>query len=125
MGTNKRYAEHFDRLGMQRMYDRAMVEGKPQSLSSAEIDLEREPVTFPPRPIPVTAWVRYPAMPVRARAWVIKWTERATALAWSTPDAGVHGAWVWSNAVTGRVAEAGEQPPEIVNDERRPGNLPK
>lgn len=99
IGTNKRYAHHYDRIAILRDYARAMAEGKPTSLTKWETDLEHEPVTIPPAGRPVHAWVRYGNLPVRVNGHAVKWTEHAIGVVWKTPGGEEHRAWVWAGAV--------------------------
>ena len=98
MGSNKRYADLFDRLMDGRILEALMREMEPQSLTRAELDLEHEALTRPPLARPVRAWIRYGETPVQVDALATAWTESAVAVRWKTPN-GEHRAWVWSSAV--------------------------
>lgn len=74
---------------------------KPESLSSAELQLETQPLTRTPIPRPVKAWVHYGKVPIQVDAVVTAWTTRAVAIKWDSPD-GEHKAWVWSSAAVER-----------------------
>ena len=84
-----------------RVNESIMHGAEPDSLSSAELGLESEPLTRTPVPRPVKAWVRYGKIPIQVDAVVTAWTTRAVAIKWATAD-GEHKAWVWSNAVVER-----------------------
>lgn len=101
MGTNKRYAEHYDHLMDQRVNDGIMRGQTPDTLTAVELALDTEPLTRAPVPRPVRAWVRYAAVPIRVDAIAVAWTEHAVAIKWESPD-GEHRAWVWGSAVTAR-----------------------
>jgi hypothetical protein len=98
MGTSKRYVDHFDHLTERRV----KMRGEPQTLSAAELDSDREPVTRTPVALPVWAWVRYPEGSIRVDAEAVAWTSRAVAVRWPTPDGQTHRAWVWASAVERR-----------------------
>jgi len=98
MGQTRGTAASVDR-GIDRMM---MRDHAPQSLTPAELDLEHEPVTRPPRALPCTAWVRYGAEAIRVDGLATAWTARAVAVKWKTPDDVEHRAWLWASAVTVR-----------------------
>ena len=102
MGTNKRYAASLDRRADQRDLERLAAATKPASLKTVELELDREPLTRPPAPLPVRAWVRYGDRPFRVDAELIQWTERACAISWHIEGVGEQKAWVWSSAVRPR-----------------------
>jgi hypothetical protein len=56
MGTNKRYAAHYDQLTNDKMLERMMAENSPTSLTNEELELDQQPLTRTPTPQPVTAW---------------------------------------------------------------------
>ncbi len=99
MGTNKRYAESFDRRLDQRIIEQMMREHQPETLRSEELQLDEQPLTRCPRPRPVRAWVRYGQVPLLVEAQLVAWTPYAAAIRWSVPDGGEHRAWVWASAV--------------------------
>lgn len=100
VGSNKRYADHYDRLMDARLLDRiAATAGALQSLTDAELELDREPVTIAPRPRAVEAWVRFGPTAVRVEAEACRWTERAVGIRFRVGDRELR-AWVWSSAVT-------------------------
>lgn len=104
MGTNKRYAAHYDRLMDERVNEMITRSGPLQSLSKAELDLEREPLTRAPVARPVRAWVRYGSAPLEVDAELVAWTARACAVRWRIGETDYR-AWVWSSAVTVRAVE--------------------
>ena len=66
-----------------------------------ELELDVQPLTRTPDPIPVRAWVYYQTIALKVDAKLIAWTPRACAIGWTTPtpvDA-EHRAWVWANAI--------------------------
>ncbi len=78
VGSNRRYADHYDLLMDARLLDQiAATAGPLQSLTDAELELDREPVTIAPRPQAVQAWVRFGPTAVRVEAEACRWTERA------------------------------------------------
>jgi len=96
MGSTRGTAASVDR-GIDRMM---MRDHSPQSLTAAELDLDHEPITRPPRAVPCRAWVRYGTDAIRVEGLVTAWTARAMAVKWVTPDGHEHRAWLWSGAVT-------------------------
>jgi hypothetical protein len=81
--------------------DRMMMrDHEPQTLMPAELDLEHEPVTKPPRALPCSAWVRYGTDSMQVDGLATAWTARAVAVRWMTPDDREHRAWLWASAVT-------------------------
>lgn len=102
MGTNRRYADAIDRRMDDRVLQVLMRDSQPATLSPAELELDDEPLTKPPRAREVTAWVRYGDVPIRVDAEVVAWTSRAAAIRWRTPSGETHKAWVWASAVSSR-----------------------
>jgi len=78
-----------------------MTDYRPDNLKSYETDLENNAVTIPPKPVPVRAFVRYAGTSFELDAEAVKWTSRAVALQWDTPN-GQHQTWVWAGAVSDR-----------------------
>ena len=69
MGTNKRYADHYDGLMDARILERiAATSGPLQSLTDAELELDTEPLTIAPQPHQVKAWVRFGSTAIRVDA---------------------------------------------------------
>jgi len=99
MGSNKRYAADVDRRMDARIAERIMRSGPPQSLTVAEQQRGRIPLTEDPEPSRVRAWVRYPGGSLEVDALAIKWTSRAVGVEWGGPDGETHRAWVWMGAV--------------------------
>lgn len=102
MGTSKRYAAAVDRQMDARILQRVMQETAPHSLSTEELELDREPLTRSPIPRPVAAWVRYAAAAIFLDAEAVAWTPTAVAIRWTTPAGEEHRAWVWASAVRPR-----------------------
>ncbi|CAN5358403.1 hypothetical protein BH11ACT3_BH11ACT3_19340 [soil metagenome] len=98
MGTNKRYADHFDHLTERRV----KMRGEPQSLSDAELERDKQPITRTPIALPVWAWVRYSDGSIKVEAETVAWTPRAVAVRWEAPGGETHRAWVWASAVERR-----------------------
>ena len=74
----------------------------PDTLSLAELELDRYQVTRPPVAEPVWAWVRYGTEAVRVKAEIVGWTDKACAVRWEVPKVGIHKCWVWIGAVEDR-----------------------
>jgi hypothetical protein len=91
-----------DRRGVLRAWSAAMAEHQPESLRKDELALDRLPLTRPPHPYPVFAWVHYGPVSVRIAGHTTAWTERAHAVKWLTPTGDEHKAWVWASAVDPR-----------------------
>jgi hypothetical protein len=98
MGSNRRYADHYDRLMVKRLSEIA-IRPTPVSLSEAELDVENDPVTTASNPIPIRAWVRYPETVVRAEGRAVAWTSRAVKIEWESADGEQRSAWVWASSV--------------------------
>lgn len=81
-----------------RIVERAAAAGPLQSLSEAELALDRHPLTVDPQPKPVRAWVRFGATPVLVDAVAARWTPRAVGIRFAVAGH-EHRAWVWSSAV--------------------------
>lgn len=96
MGGNRRYSD--DAKWDARILQMVARGKEPETLSPVELELSEEPITRPPRAIPVSAWVRYGGIPMRVDAEATAWTSRAVAIVWRTPE-GLHRAWVWRSAV--------------------------
>jgi len=103
LGTSRRYAHHYDRRMGEKILERVMAESAPSSLKDEELELDVQPLTKPPRAMPVTAWVRYGGgeTAVRVEGQAVAWTARAVAVEWKTSGGKVHRAWVWASAVSG------------------------
>ena len=99
MGTNKRYAQHLDRLMDERIAQRvAETAGPLQSLRPEELELEREPFTRDPQPKPVRAWVRFGDSPLLVDAEACSWTAYAVAIRFTIAGREFK-TWVWGSAV--------------------------
>jgi len=102
VGSNRRYAHHYDKLMDQRIVDQVAASAGPlQSLTKAELELDTEPVTIDPSPKPVRAWVRFGATPVLVDAEACRWTSRAMGVRFTAGGKQLH-AWVWLSAVSER-----------------------
>lgn len=100
MGTNKRYAASVDRQMDRKILERiAATSGPLQSLTSAELQLDTEPVTIDPKPKPVRAWVRFGPTATLVEALACRWTSDAVAIEFRVADK-TYRAWVWASAVT-------------------------
>ena len=78
-----------------------MRDSQPESLTPAELQLDKEPLTRTPVARPVKVWVRYGVVPLLIDAEAVAWTEHAVAVRWKSPD-GEHRAWVWASAIQPR-----------------------
>lgn len=96
MGSTRNTPASVDR-GIDRMM---MRDHPPQTLTPAELDLEHEPLTKPPQPLPCSAWVRYGSDVIRIDGTAVAWTSKAVAVKWTTPDGAEQRAWLWAPAVT-------------------------
>jgi len=101
MGTNRRYAHRIDEQMDRRIIETVMRDHQPESLTAEELELDVEPLTRPPQPIPVEARVRYGSTPVKVRGLATAWTGRAVAVKWPAPDGSEHRAWLWRGATRG------------------------
>lgn len=99
MGTNKRYAAHYDRLMDQRILEGiARRDGPLQSLTREELELDKETFTRDPEPKPVRAWVRFGSTAVTVDAEVCSWTPHAVAIRFTIAGREFK-TWVWASAV--------------------------
>jgi hypothetical protein len=98
VGTSKRYAAHFDQLGMEREIARLAGLGRLQTLSNRELRLDSLPVTIDPKPRRVRAWVRFGEQAVRVEAFAERWTRDAVGIRF-TAQGVEHRCWVWNSAV--------------------------
>lgn len=99
MGTNRRYAHSIDKRMDDRILESLTRAGTLQTLTREELDLEHEPVTTPPKPAQVRAWVRFGPKAVRVDAVAAMWTADAAAISFYVGER-EYRAWVWRNAVT-------------------------
>jgi hypothetical protein len=81
-----------------RILQRVSRDGPLQTLSPAELELHRLPLTVDPRPRRCRAWVRFGATPVRVDADVMRWTPRAIGIRFHVMDQEMR-CWVWASAV--------------------------
>lgn len=98
VGTSKRYAHVVDAQMNERILERAAQTGKLQTLSAAELELDRLAVTIDPIPKPVKAWVRFGETPVLVDAEACRWTSRAVGLRFHVRGR-EHRCWVWMGAI--------------------------
>ncbi|MDQ7877300.1 hypothetical protein Q9R08_04850 [Microbacterium sp. QXD-8] len=98
MGTNRRYADRIDRQMDERILATIAAKGGLQSLSAAELALDREQLTIDPEPKPVLAWVRFYGEAVRVRGFACRWTPKAVGVKF-TAGGKEYTTWVWSDAV--------------------------
>jgi hypothetical protein len=83
----------------QRIVERVAREAGPlQSLTSEELELDKEPMTRDPQPKPVRAWVRFGKTPVVVDAEICSWTPRAGAIRFTLVDQ-EYKTWVWLSAI--------------------------
>jgi len=102
VGTNRRYADRIDEQMNARVVDAVARGRQPETLTPLELQLSEQPMTRPPRAIPVRVWVRYAGIAIEVDAEAVAWTPRATAIRWRTTAGDVQQAWVWSSAVSPR-----------------------
>ena len=107
MGTNRRYADHYDRLMDERILQRIAAGGPLETLSRLELQLDDLPCTTDPKPKRVKAWVRFGRTPIQVDAEACMWTPRAIAIRFRISGE-EYRCWVWASAVDG----AGDQDPE-------------
>lgn len=88
--------------GIEEGIDAYVTSARPVSLSQAELDLERHPVTTAVTPIPVRAWVRFHEVSTRPAAEAIAWTDKAVQVRWTTIQGASLTTWVWASAVERR-----------------------
>ena len=101
VGTSKRYAAHIDARMGEKIDQAVMRDRQPETLTDLELELNVEPLTGTPTPMPVYAWVRYGATGMQVKARAVAWTNRAVAVEWEVPG-GMQRAWVWASAVDKR-----------------------
>jgi hypothetical protein len=110
MGGRTRYQPSYDAAREAKHRDEVMRRGDPpQTLSDAEIERGDVAVTRSPKPIPVSAWVRYGGVSVQVDAFTSTWTAKAVEVVWRTPSGDAHRAWVWANAVRRRALNHDER----------------
>lgn len=98
MGTNRRYARHFDRLMDERILERVAAEGPLQSLTADERQDSALPVTRDPQPKRCVAWVRFGPTAILVEATVVVWNDIACGIEFTAGER-VLRCWVWANAV--------------------------
>ena len=99
MGTNKRYAAHYDRLMDERVLQRVASEFPLQTLTDRELRRDSLPVTRDPQPKPCRAWVRFGPHAFHVDAVVAVWNDLACGIEFSVGDQRMR-CWVWANAVS-------------------------
>lgn len=99
IGTNRRYARHFDAKMDESIVKSIAARNPLQSLTDEELDLGALPLTRDPQPKEALVWVRFGPHPIRRRAQVVAWTPRAIAVRFRIGDK-EHKAWVWASAVS-------------------------
>lgn len=101
MGSNKRYADYYDRLSEERIIETFIAKSGPlQSLTPAEIELDRLPLTVYPeaqRP-KVRAWVRFGPQHCQVDAVLLRSNSLAAGIEF-TVRGKAYRCWVWGNAV--------------------------
>lgn len=98
MGTNKRYADAIDKRMDERILERLAAGGELQTLSAAELELDRLPLTVDPQPKPVRAWVRFGSTATVVHAVAARWTPRAVGIQFDVAGKSMR-TWVWASAV--------------------------
>lgn len=103
MGTNERYAEHYDRLYAQRAVEAARRE-RPVALTWPQVISKGEQVTWldPGTEHPhVKAWVNFPSHASLVEAFVTGWSPCAVEIDFFHKESFTqYKIWVWANAVT-------------------------
>ena len=79
--------------------DEMTMRGIPQTLTDRELELDVQPLTKTPVPVPARAWVRYGGVAIKLEVEIVAWTPRAVAVRWKTGAGEEHRAWVWASAV--------------------------
>jgi hypothetical protein len=98
MGTNRRYAHRVDAMMDERILQRISADGPLQSLSDAELELDKLAITVTPTPERVRAWVRFGTTPVQVEAEAMRWTSRAIGIRFHVMGQEQR-CWVWASAV--------------------------
>lgn len=98
MGTNKRYADHFDRRMDERILQQIASEYPLQSLTANERREDALPLTRDPHPKPCTAWVRFGPHSIQVEAVVAVWNDVACGIQFTVAGRELR-CWVWANAV--------------------------
>ncbi|WP_340638584.1 hypothetical protein [Microbacterium protaetiae] len=81
-----------------KILDRVSGDGPLQSLTPAELALDREPLTIDPSPSRrVRAWVRFGDTPIRVEAVACRWTAQAVGIEFEAAGKRVR-CWVWQGA---------------------------
>ena len=114
VGTNKRYAENYDRLMDEKILQRTAGGGPLETLTRQELRLDTVPCTTDPHPKTVKAWVRFGGIPIQVVAQACMWTPHAVAIRFTVGEK-EHRCWVWAGAVDGGSAVPGSAatcPPE-------------
>jgi hypothetical protein len=102
LGTNKRYGASIDRRMDARIAESETQGHEVFSLTTAELELDTQPLTKTPIPKPVRAWVRFGPIALRVDAEAVAWTDRAVAIRWTMVSGAEYKAWVWASAVEPR-----------------------
>jgi hypothetical protein len=97
MGTNRRYAHRVDAMMDDRILQRISSDGPLQTLSDAELELDKLALTVTPKPEKVRAWVRFGATPVHVDAEAMRWTSRAIGIRFYVMGE-ERRCWVWASA---------------------------
>lgn len=103
MGTNRRYAEHYDKLHAQSAVEAARRE-RPIALTWPQVSSKGENITWIPsseeRPH-VKAWISFPTFAMEVDAFVTGWSPCAVEIDfWHKPSFTQYKIWVWASAVT-------------------------
>ena len=99
MGTNKRYAEYYDRQMDARILQRIAADFPLQTLTDRELQANSLPVTRDPQPKPCKAWVRFGPHAMLVDGVVVVWNDLACGIEFTIGDRQLR-CWVWANAVT-------------------------
>lgn len=99
MGSNRRYAAHYDRQMDKRILQRIAEENPLQSLTPEERREGALPVTRDPKPKACKAWVRFGPHAMLVDAVVVVWNDLACGIQFTVGEKELR-CWVWANAVS-------------------------
>ena len=99
MGSNRRYAAHFDRQMDNKILQRIAEENALQSLTPEELQQDTLPITRDPKPKPCKAWVRFGPHAMLVDAVVVVWNDIACGVSFTVGEKDFR-CWVWANAVS-------------------------
>lgn len=103
VGTNRRYADHYDKLHAQRAAEAASRE-RPIALTWPQVISKGDKISWltssEEQPF-VKAWINFPSIAVEVEAFVTGWSPCAVEIDfWHKESFTQYKIWVWANAVT-------------------------